>query len=147
MTNIDERALFSVINTEFLDLSHNLLYSVNLSKLRNLHFVNITHNRFTNVPSFKDESGDLLKFIPKLNFNLNHNFDGQSLTPEFIPSLKVDNIVDISFRPRRVRNVCVRDIRTPITRAARARAMFFKNAILHAFYENYYSFLELAEVF
>ena len=70
MTNIDERALFSVINTEFLDLSHNLLYSVNLSKLRNLHFVNITHNRFTNVPSFKDESGDLVEFSPKLNFNL-----------------------------------------------------------------------------
>ena len=70
MTNIDERALFSVINTEFLDLSHNLLYSVNLSKLRNLHFVNITHNRFTNVPSFKDESGDSVKFSPKLNFNL-----------------------------------------------------------------------------
>ena len=49
-----ERALFSVINTEFLDFSHNLLYSINLSKLRNLHFLNVTHNRFTNVPSFKD---------------------------------------------------------------------------------------------
>lgn len=75
MTNIDERALFSVINTEFLDLSHNLLYSVNLSKLRNLHFVNITHNRFTNVPSFKDESGDFLNSavlkLSGLNFDFN----------------------------------------------------------------------------
>lgn len=92
MTNIDERALFSVINTEFLDLSHNLLYSVNLSKLRNLHFVNITHNRFTNVPSFKDESGDLFKFSPKLNFKFTLN-----LNSEFVCSpVQVIKIVDIT---------------------------------------------------
>ena len=37
-----------------------------------------------------------------------------------------------SVRPRRVRNACARDTRTPSTRAARARALLLKNAVLHA---------------
>ena len=37
-----------------------------------------------------------------------------------------------SVRPRRVPNACARGTRTPSTRAARARALFLKNAVLHA---------------
>ena len=37
-----------------------------------------------------------------------------------------------SVRPRRVQNACARGTRTPSTRAARARALFLKNAVLHA---------------
>ena len=40
--------------------------------------------------------------------------------------------VKTSFRQQRVRNVCARDTRTPSTRAARARALFLKNLVLHA---------------
>ena len=37
-----------------------------------------------------------------------------------------------SVRPRRVPNACARGTRTPSTRVARARALFLKNAVLHA---------------
>lgn len=83
--HLTHRAFHSIINTEWLDLSYNLLYRVHLSKLRHLTFLNITHNRFNEIPSFKDESGH---FLPIQHINLAYNPFTTISTDTFPPTLQ-----------------------------------------------------------
>jgi hypothetical protein len=64
------RALQSIIKTELLDLSHNMLYEIKLDKLSKLKFLNLTYNRFTEIPKFMDESG---QFLPIQSISMAYN--------------------------------------------------------------------------
>ncbi|CAG5113641.1 Oidioi.mRNA.OKI2018_I69.chr2.g7731.t1.cds [Oikopleura dioica] len=60
LAKVEERAFASLHGTETLDLSFNKLFELDIRAMRSLSEIDLSFNKFTTVPSFKDESGYFL---------------------------------------------------------------------------------------
>jgi len=60
LATVEQRAFAALSGTEKLDLSFNKLFELDIRAMRSLAEIDLSFNKFTTVPSFKDESGYFL---------------------------------------------------------------------------------------
>ena len=108
LAKVEERAFASLHGTETLDLSFNKLFELDIRAMRSLSEIDLSFNKFTTVPSFKDESGYFLT-LEKISLTRNPIEDlGEDNFPPTLTELHLRNglknstlFVDfmISFEP------------------------------------------------
>ena len=91
LAKVEERAFASLRGTETLDLSFNKLFELDIRAMRSLSEIDLSFNKFTTVPSFKDESGYFLT-LEKISLTRNPIEDlGEDNFPPTLTELHLRN--------------------------------------------------------